>query len=396
MEQQAMENLPLEVLAKILSFLYGPDIAHASQVCRSFYEASQIEKVWRTRCDKEFSVKSKSINNFSFRDVYSKLLHKYRFFLGLWQPQVSSYGGLFQVTFDPSSASIVGRELLPPRDPYITDPLRKKVLFSIVLCQRRRAQVRCVGGYNGPHAAVLQEISRDEFAFKCCVTECHKHPNGKHQELRDWLHEEASVSLDMQQFPQSHELLLMKFLILRQYDYSFQYQRVQLQAPLPNVPLQPGIFKGTYGTHGLELIQLEYVDHCTKLRASKLSGDPNVPSGQVTFEVVLQYWMTLTAEQQVSIADLDSIEVVAAEDNHPNLSRSQPFYVPMDCHLRFQEIPRTCLARYHGLGQVAGHGFTNPSFSRGHWIVFNENLFGFLWLELLSLSVYHRVTESLS
>lgn len=188
----------------------------------------------------------------------------------------------------------------------------------------------------------------------------------------------------------------MKFLILRQLDYAFQYKRVILQAPLTGVPIQPGIFKGTYGTHGLELIQLEYIDNCTKLRASKLSGDPNVPSGQVTFEVVLQYSMVLTAQQQASISSLDAIEVRASDILYSVPTTPQPFLVPVGCHERFLEIPKTCIARYHGLGQVAGHGYTNPSFSRGHWVVFNEDLFGFLWLELLSLSMYHRVKEDLA
>ncbi|XP_037499861.1 F-box only protein 31 isoform X1 [Rhipicephalus sanguineus] len=392
-----MESFPPELLAKIFSFLNGKDIASVAQVCRSFYEASLIENVWRTRCALEFAVKVRHVGNFVFKDIYTKLLHKYRFYLGLWQPQVSSYGGLFQVLFDPGHAAIVGQELLPPRDPFITEPLRKKLLFTVSLDRENEDDVVCVGGYKGPHKAVILEISKDEFVFKCCDSNHHRHPNGKHQELRDWIHEETSVPLDMHQFPHSQELLLMKFLILRQLDYAFQYKRVTLQAPLTGVPIQPGIFKGTYGTHGLELIQLEYVDNCTKLRASKLSGDPNVPSGQVTFEVVLQYSMVLTAQQQASISALDAIEVRASDTPYNNVPTTpQPFRVPLGCHERFLEIPRTCIARYHGLGQVAGHGYTNPSFSRGHWVVFSEDLFGFLWLELLSLSMYHRVKEDLA
>ncbi|EEC12435.1 hypothetical protein IscW_ISCW008525 [Ixodes scapularis] len=326
-----MEAFPPELLAKIFGFLPGKEIGRAAQVCRRFYEASQVEYVWRTRCAEEFSIKVKHVGDFSFRDVYAKLLHRYRFYLGLWQPQVSSYGGLFQV-----------------------------------------------------------KSSRDKFSFKCCDSSQHRHPSGKHQELRDWLHEEASVSLDMHQFPHSQELLLMKFLILRQYDYSFQYRRVRLQESPPGVPIRPGIFVGTYGTHGLELVQLEYLDGASKLRAVKLSGDPNVPCGQTTFEVVLQYGMELSLEQQASVASLDALDV------RPGTGGPQPFRVPGDCHERFHQLPRSCVARYHGLGQVAGHGFTNPSFSRGHWVVFSEDLFGFLWLELLSLSMYHRVQEDLS
>ncbi|XP_077503945.1 F-box only protein 31-like [Amblyomma americanum] len=392
-----MEAFPPEVLAKIFSYLSGKDIAGVAEVCRSFYEASRIENVWRARCAQEFAVKVKHGGNLIFKDVYTKLLHKYRYCLGLWQPQVSSYGGLFQVMFDPELVSIVGTELMPPLDPFITEPLRKKMLFSIPVYRENDEDVICVGGYKGPHEAVILEISKDEFMFKCCDSSHHRHPNGKHQELREFLSEHSSVPLDMHQFPHSQEMLLMKFLILRQFDYAFHYKRVRLQAPLTGVPIQPGIFKGTYGTHGVELIQIEYIDNCTKLRATKLSGDPNIPSGQVTFEVVLQYSMVLTAQQQASITSLDAIEVQAADIPCNSVPiASQPFCVPGDCHERFHEIPKVCIARYHGLGQVAGHGFTNPSFSRGHWVIFSEDLFGFLWLELLSLSMYHRVKEDLA
>lgn len=391
-----MEGFPPELLAKIFSFLDGKDIASVAQVCRSFYDASQVEIVWRTRCVQEFSLKVKHSDSFMFKDVYTKLLHKFRFYLGLWQPQVSSYGGLFQVQFDPGLVAIVGQELLPPRDPHIMEPLRKKLLFTIALEREGDDDVVCVGGYQGPHAAAILEIGEDEFVFKCRDSKYHRHPNGKHQELRDWLLEEASVSLDMHQFPHSQELLLMKFLIMRQFEYgfAFQYRRVELQGRQAGVPIQPGIFKGTYGTHGLELVQIEYFENCKKLRATKLSGDPNVPAGQVTFEVTLLYSMVLTAEQQSSIAALNAIDVY--EMAHPPSGTQQPFRVPSDCHERFHEVPKTCVARYHALGQVAGHGFTNPSFSRGHWIVFNEDLFGFLWLELLSLSMYHRVKEEIA
>lgn len=47
----------------------------------------------------------------------------------------------------------MGRELLPPRDPYITEPLRKKTLFTI--SADRAGSVTCVRGYRGPHQAVI-------------------------------------------------------------------------------------------------------------------------------------------------------------------------------------------------------------------------------------------------
>lgn len=51
--------------------------------------------------------------------------------------------------------------------------------------------------------------------------------------------------------------------------------------------------------------------------------------------------------------------------------------------------------RFHGFGQIARQGFQNSSFIEGHWVVFNEDLFGFLWIKLESFSLYHRVKERL-
>ena len=51
------------------------------------------------------------------------------------------------------------------------------------------------------------------------------------------------------------------------------------------------------------------------------------------------------------------------------------------------------LARYQGLGQIASHGFVSPQWTPGHLILFSDDLFGFLWLELMSFSTYSRADE---
>ena len=45
--------------------------------------------------------------------------------------------------------------------------------------------------------------------------------------------------------------------------------------------------------------------------------------------------------------------------------------------------------------QIAGQNFSAPSFINGHWVVFSEDLFAVMFLELRSISFYHRVQENL-
>jgi len=49
--------------------------------------------------------------------------------------------------------------------------------------------------------------------------------------------------------------------------------------------------------------------------------------------------------------------------------------------------------RYHSQGQIAATGYMNPMFVEGHWVVFDADTFGHVWIFLTSFSLYSRVTE---
>ena len=51
------------------------------------------------------------------------------------------------------------------------------------------------------------------------------------------------------------------------------------------VPIRAGVFKGSYGPHGTELIHLRYHEESGTVffSGTKVTGDPNVPVGKQTF-----------------------------------------------------------------------------------------------------------------
>lgn len=61
-------------------------------------------------------------------------------------------------------------------------------------------------------------------------------------------------------------------------------------------------------------------------------------------------------------------------------------------HPALTPLPRPSpLFSFYGTGLIAGHGFTSPERTPGVFVLFDEDRFGFIWLELKSFSLYSRV-----
>ncbi|XP_060110194.1 F-box only protein 31 isoform X1 [Heteronotia binoei] len=456
-------QLPPELLVQIFGSLPGADLPSLALVCSAFRRILRTDTIWRRRCREEYGVcenlrkleitgvscrdvYAKRINprvksgrfmkilpdyeHMEYRDVYTCLLHRYRHILGLWQPDIGPYGGLLNVVVD--GFFIIGWMYLPPHDPHVDDPMRFKPLFRIHLMERRSATVECMYGHKGPHNGHIQIVKKDEFSTKCNQTDYHRMAGGRQEEFRTWLREEWGRTLEDIFHEHMQELILMKFIYTSQYDNCLTYRRIYLPPCSPDDLIKPGLFKGTYGSHGLEIVMLSF--HGKKAKGTKITGDPNIPAGQQTVEIELAHPIRLPDIESLSnLSELSRIVLEVQEqvrreqqwqeegapegrepeeEGRPQPAASspaeevgaeasasgegppqppQPFVLPGGIASRKEDYPRTCRACFYGTGLIAGHGFTSPEKTPGVFVLFDDDRFGFIWLELQSFSLYSRI-----
>ncbi|XP_029879774.1 F-box only protein 31 isoform X2 [Aquila chrysaetos chrysaetos] len=431
-------ELPPELLVQIFGSLPGTDLPSLARVCTTFRRILRTDTIWRRRCREEYGVcenlRKLEITGVSCRDVYAKLLHRYRHILGLWQPDIGPYGGLLNVVVD--GLFIIGWMYLPPHDPHVDDPMRFKPLFRIHLMERKCATVECMYGHKGPHNGHIQIVKKDEFSTKCNQTDHHRMSGGRQEEFRTWLREEWGRTLEDIFHEHMQELILMKFIYTSQYDNCLTYRRIYLPPSSPDDLIKPGLFKGTYGSHGLEIVMLSF--HGKKAKGTKITGDPNIPAGQQTVEIDLAHPLQLPdVENLRDFSELSRIvlevqEQVRREEQEQEHRQeeeeaasqpaakplggegaegeetaagaegttqdkapaSQPFVLPMGVISRNEDYPRTCRICFYGTGLIAGHGFTSPERTPGVFVLFDDDRFGFIWLELKSFSLYSRIKVS--
>ncbi|XP_075925860.1 F-box only protein 31 isoform X5 [Petromyzon marinus] len=301
-------RLPPELLVHVVGLLPGRCLPAVAASCRALRRVALTDSVWRRRCEEEYGVQedlhAMEATGMAFRDLYIKLLHPYRHILGLWQPLIGPYGGLLNVVVD--GLFIFGWMYLPPHDPCVRDPMRRKPLFRVHLWERHRAEVECMYGHSGPHRGYIRVHKKDEFSTKCIQTDFHRMSGGRQEEFRTWLQDEWGKTLEEIFIEHTQELILMKFIYTSQYDNCLTYKRIFLPPERPDAPLPPGLFKGAYGSHGLEIVMLSVCGR--RARVTKITGDPNVPAGQLTLDVDLSLPLAPSSlEQQSNIEELSRI-----------------------------------------------------------------------------------------
>eukprot|EP00980_Cylindrotheca_fusiformis_P011863 scaffold2817_cov130-Cylindrotheca_fusiformis.AAC.18 len=137
-----------------------------------------------------------------------------------------------------------------------------------------------------------------------------------------------------------------------------------------------GLWVGKYGHNGYEMINVTYQgDH---LIAYKVTGDKNVPKGEITF--------------QVNLSPLQP-KRVGSDGSPQSDQRLQPIKLTEKAANKWGT---TQLPRYRGLGQVAEPGFTNRQWMDAQLIIIGEDYFSFAWVPIETQIFFGRPSPELA
>mmetsp|Transcript_15521 Transcript_15521/g.21916 ORF Transcript_15521/g.21916 Transcript_15521/m.21916 type:complete len:466 (+) Transcript_15521:178-1575(+) len=151
---------------------------------------------------------------------------------------------------------------------------------------------------------------------------------------------------------------------------------------LPQFNLE-GLWVGKYGIHGYEMINVTYVGDT--LIAFKVTGDKNVPMGEITFQADLSPTRNDGGLRQIGGSGS------SLEENTKNTL--EPIKLSDTAAKKWGT---THLPRYSGLGQVSEEGHKNSQWLDGQLIVIGKEYFSFAWVPIEHQIFFGRPSPELA
>ncbi|CAD7701582.1 unnamed protein product [Ostreobium quekettii] len=374
--------LPVDVIAAVLRNLHGRDICRCACVCSAFRAAAtDEERVWRPMCEGRWGDKTRPEEwlveggegwrsaaspdvevPHNYRLVY-RLLNQYDQLLGVWQGHDMEHhprGALFVTQWRSDSIDcvrLVADETNVKRRDYLKlgpwGQVTGQVLDGDHLVLKEYTHMSGSPSM-GPAAAAASVAAGTDSGG-------HSPPRRFQNELLKFMQSSVrssrrSGSRRPQRTAQGSDFgCVPKF-----------HHMVRLLVPSPTRHTSlAGIWKGSYGPHGVEVIKIEYdfSGSSAQIVATKLIGDPNVPAGEKTWRVHAKPM----GGPPWPLMDAPGLGVAFLLSVGPD---------PIEVH----ELRELTVVNCHGgHGRVAQAGFRNPEWIEGQlWEYSNGNI-GFIW-----------------
>ncbi|XP_059558465.1 F-box only protein 31-like [Myotis daubentonii] len=398
----SLQDLPVEMLLEIFAWVPGTDLPSLAQACTKFHHILHTDSIWRRRCREEFGVRENlqdlKMIGMSYREFYAKLL-PYRHILGLWQLDTEHYRTLVNVAVD--GLCITGWKYRPSLSTHVGGPIHFKPSFRIRLTEKTPAAVECLEGLDSrPHHRHMQ-FQKDRFTTQCKRTDHRRHlpvrlrgERGRVVEDRqryDWL------TYRRLYLPPSHPDDLIRPGLFQYYYDAFHLKIAMLsfRGKYARVTKITGVSKKTLEIHLMRRIQLR--DGEIFRNFNELSREVQEMDEQVIREQQQQQQQADGTEEsqghgwqspaQPSVGESGA----AASEEQP-----VPFVLPVGVRSSDQNYPGTCRRCFYGVDTVPVTlpGLANRGRCPGVFILFDEDHFGFLWLEEKRFFLYSRVQNT--
>nr|XP_034317271.1 F-box only protein 31-like [Crassostrea gigas] len=382
-------SLPPELLTRILDYVYDSDLPSVYLSCKTLRNVVYIHSVWQRKCKQEYNFKSIEGWNVNYCILYNKVLRRYGDLVGFWRRDFQYYGGLLQIKFD--KGCIKGLEVLPPAGSSVDRPLRKTEIFTISMTSSETVQI--VSVHNFPK----EEDEEEKDVQRPCLL--HVEENERNKRILEYKVTDKKYILQKEDL-NNHPLLkrwLDEDFLERGVDYlssrhEYRWSPLELSSnSVSNVPIQPGLFKGSCFDRGIEIQRLFYTDDLRMLLVTNITGVPYTPVRKFLINGILSCPLVLTVEQQES-EDTLSVARRHYETKQPDRPAvQQPLRIPKDfSHQDILDIPKFCTFRCSAVVYIGRLPST------AHFVVFDERKFGLFWLQFphQMFSLYIRVNDN--
>ncbi|KAK9719439.1 hypothetical protein K7432_004775 [Basidiobolus ranarum] len=380
-----LADLPQELLLYQLKLFPAKELARLSVTNKFFNQVCSDDSLWSNIC-RPYRVTELGVwSGKTFKSLHYLLLSKWGWLIGLWFGNFPIIGELVQVSWRPEEGKLVASrvgcsnildmrmEILSANPDILVDEIHTsfefKALFSIGLDTiTSNILTRC------QHPDLLTQLSRkesaqtgidtdDDLALRHSVSISKVHFYS-HPKTSLWVSfpKQWELEYSNQQSSQTSERSCFSWMCTHHCHERSRFQvsmfvpslaklsLAELQ-PTPSLPLQ-GLWIGTYGPHGCEMLLFKYDVSESLLMASKITGDVNVPRGEITF--------------------VANLEDELSEPSSTFFSEKQVF---------------------SGQGQVASTGFLNCRMINVEFIWISNNEVAVYWCDLHLIGRYLRATD---
>ncbi|XP_070283143.1 F-box only protein 31-like [Myotis yumanensis] len=327
----SLQDLPVEMLVEIFASLLGTDLASLAQACTKFHYILHTESIWRQHCREEYGFRENLQNLDMIGMSYREVYAKIFPFRNIL--------GLWQL--DNSYGTllnvvlygfcITGWTFKSDHNTPVHGPMQFKPSFRIRLTERKSATVEYIDDiYSFSHSHHMQ-IQKDRVSIQYLVL----------------VEEDSQV-----------------------YGYCLTYSRVYLLPSHPDDLLRPGLFHGKYDNFGLMIAMLSF--HGKYARVTKITGE-----SMETLKIHLMRRIQLRDGE--IFRNFKELSHVVQEIDKQVIREQQ------------QQQQQMC---FYGVHSGTDHSITYSRRFPGVFILFDENHFGFIGLEMEYFILFGRVQKT--